>query len=393
MKYDYEDLVKNFGSKYRENCNILSKAIKLAKSNEDFESITEELILKAAEEDIKNNHFPIVDRTTIYGSKLIQVFIAIAYVLVDGMKVAGIDPTPQLLYLLKMVVTLASNALPSDIMNKLGGPDQIAPFVTRALPGAIAGKLMRDGEIRAYSITNNLAQALSSTRLKGLVGGDLILPENLTVVHLQGKIPAMFIFFAINDENGITNISIMGFFPPNTLHHDHSSYMHKIIDANTSLDSHPVYPANMPEGCYLTDTADKIADDAFNASINAILYITNNPKDTINTYSNKNALDLESRMLNAQGKKREKLKERLRSMPKNPIKLIGRHYIIDKRLQRDPTVSGEADYHLRVRFIVAGHWRKQACGPGLTERRLMWIQPYWKGPEFAPITRSIGIVK
>ena len=33
-----------------------------------------------------------------------------------------------------------------------------------------------------------------------------------------------------------------------------------------------------------------------------------------------------------------------------------------------------------VRFVVRGHWRNQACGPRLSERRMQWIQPFWKGP-------------
>jgi hypothetical protein len=35
----------------------------------------------------------------------------------------------------------------------------------------------------------------------------------------------------------------------------------------------------------------------------------------------------------------------------------------------------------KVQFLVRGHWRRQACGPGLTERKTIWIQPFWKGPE------------
>lgn len=41
-----------------------------------------------------------------------------------------------------------------------------------------------------------------------------------------------------------------------------------------------------------------------------------------------------------------------------------------------------ADY--KTQWVVRGHWRNQACGPGLLERRPKWIQPYWKGSETAP---------
>lgn len=34
----------------------------------------------------------------------------------------------------------------------------------------------------------------------------------------------------------------------------------------------------------------------------------------------------------------------------------------------------------KVQFLVRGHWRNQACGPGHAERRRTWIEPFWKGP-------------
>lgn len=40
---------------------------------------------------------------------------------------------------------------------------------------------------------------------------------------------------------------------------------------------------------------------------------------------------------------------------------------------------------LTLQFLVRGHWRNQACGPQMLERRLTWIEPYWKGPNDAPI--------
>lgn len=38
-----------------------------------------------------------------------------------------------------------------------------------------------------------------------------------------------------------------------------------------------------------------------------------------------------------------------------------------------------------VRRMVRGHWRSQACGPMLADRRLIWIRPHWKGPLDAPV--------
>lgn len=40
---------------------------------------------------------------------------------------------------------------------------------------------------------------------------------------------------------------------------------------------------------------------------------------------------------------------------------------------------------LTVRHYVRGHWRNQAHGPGLAERRLVYVEPYIKGPADAPL--------
>lgn len=39
----------------------------------------------------------------------------------------------------------------------------------------------------------------------------------------------------------------------------------------------------------------------------------------------------------------------------------------------------------RSRWIVRGHWRQQAVGPGRSQRRPTWVQPHVKGPDDAPL--------
>lgn len=45
-----------------------------------------------------------------------------------------------------------------------------------------------------------------------------------------------------------------------------------------------------------------------------------------------------------------------------------------------------------IRFIVRGHWRNQPCGPGLTERKLIWVKPYYKGPDMAEMVNRPYVV-
>ena len=44
-----------------------------------------------------------------------------------------------------------------------------------------------------------------------------------------------------------------------------------------------------------------------------------------------------------------------------------------------------AGHKMTVRFIVSGHPRLQRCGPGRKDVKLIWIAPFEKGPEGAPL--------
>lgn len=63
-----------------------------------------------------------------------------------------------------------------------------------------------------------------------------------------------------------------------------------------------------------------------------------------------------------------------------------RYYVLgekaQKTLQSAPTTNSAP---LAMRYSVRGHWRNQPHGPARTLRKLTWIQPYWKGPEDAPV--------
>lgn len=61
---------------------------------------------------------------------------------------------------------------------------------------------------------------------------------------------------------------------------------------------------------------------------------------------------------------------------------------IDLRPLRHEAKTEPADESGRVyrhRWIVRGHWRNQAHGPGRTKRRMTWVPSYIKGPEGAPL--------
>lgn len=76
-----------------------------------------------------------------------------------------------------------------------------------------------------------------------------------------------------------------------------------------------------------------------------------------------------------------------RRLHKRPISRV---FTVGEPIERDfrPAVAaylgGERD-SLKVQSLVAGHHKRQACGPNGADRKWVFIQPYWRGPEAAPI--------
>ena len=53
--------------------------------------------------------------------------------------------------------------------------------------------------------------------------------------------------------------------------------------------------------------------------------------------------------------------------------------------------KGESTVEWASRWVVRGHWRWQAHGVGRAERKRLWIDPYIKGPEDAPLVVSTKV--
>lgn len=78
-----------------------------------------------------------------------------------------------------------------------------------------------------------------------------------------------------------------------------------------------------------------------------------------------------------------------RKMGAPPIKCrtyqLRANVTVDCREQVRDFILGKRSSAPSVQHIVRGHWKMQACGPNLSERKPIWIQPYWRGPEGAAI--------
>lgn len=68
--------------------------------------------------------------------------------------------------------------------------------------------------------------------------------------------------------------------------------------------------------------------------------------------------------------------------------LDGVQFISLRKVHREHSEPGNGKRELSCQFTVDGHWRNQACGEGMKQRKLIWISPYLKGPEDKPFRPS-----
>lgn len=72
-------------------------------------------------------------------------------------------------------------------------------------------------------------------------------------------------------------------------------------------------------------------------------------------------------------------------LPKSPrVFELRRPVSVDCRQTVRQFISGGTKIPA-VQWLVRGHWRNQAHGEGMRQRRMTWIEPHWKGAENAPL--------
>jgi len=81
-------------------------------------------------------------------------------------------------------------------------------------------------------------------------------------------------------------------------------------------------------------------------------------------------------------KKRAKIERRANEHGLWPRYILGEGIVITDE-HGNPASTFESGRTINCRFMVRGHWRNQAYGPGRSKRKLLWIKPFWKGPKNA----------
>lgn len=73
-----------------------------------------------------------------------------------------------------------------------------------------------------------------------------------------------------------------------------------------------------------------------------------------------------------------------RGLPEPWTYVLGRKVSVDARPAIAAYIRGNG-ISPTVQCLVRGHWKNQPCGPEAKERKFIHVEPYWRGPEDAPI--------
>jgi hypothetical protein len=118
----------------------------------------------------------------------------------------------------------------------------------------------------------------------------------------------------------------------------------------------------------------------FALAANIILYSTNRTADIVP--HNQATLEKLQRQVarHSRGKKRAKANQKLHEARRSSIYVIGGNF-----KPKDGRILSyqKSDRAVSVRHMVRGHWKMQAYGPDRQDRKHIFVEPYWRGPELA----------
>lgn len=130
----------------------------------------------------------------------------------------------------------------------------------------------------------------------------------------------------------------------------------------------------------------------FRIILNAVLYISSADAELEHRPSDQEAIKQEIDRIPSRVKRKE-IKQAARHASRLPYIVVGASVPAVESLESFPTFIPEGKRTLSVRFTVRGHWRHQACGPGLKDHVLRFTKPYYKGPEMAAQINKPYLVK
>lgn len=131
--------------------------------------------------------------------------------------------------------------------------------------------------------------------------------------------------------------------------------------------------------------------------MNAALYLSSSDPEVISHLSDRTLIEAQAEKL-PRGNKRRRMFQSASAFSALDYADVGPS-TEPIRVTRTETEKPDGPYERQtgsrtsnVRFMVRGHWRQQAHGPGSRQRKLIWIRPFYKGPDMADLISKPYIV-
>jgi hypothetical protein len=132
--------------------------------------------------------------------------------------------------------------------------------------------------------------------------------------------------------------------------------------------------------------------ESFKYIMNVIIYSTSYDADSKLCEASKEYRQLKDRAHKASGIKRKELFNKLKNVPSFPRIMLGGNLIINRKTV-DEITDNEGKRKIHVRTLVSGHWKTQHFGKGGVQIKDIFVEPYYRGPEYAPLTEKKRVLK
>jgi hypothetical protein len=132
----------------------------------------------------------------------------------------------------------------------------------------------------------------------------------------------------------------------------------------------------------------------FRYVMNVVLYSTLPDADIVFSDASPEYAALRRRASHEKNERRRKeLKTRASAIGPHPRIILGGSITVSRETKEaQEKEMGDGSRHQKVRSLVSGHWHHFWTGPRKEQdkRNLIkkWVQPYWRGPEAAPLTEK-----
>jgi len=311
------------------------------------------------------------------------------------------------------MVTRDTVSVVMDHMNRMAPGIEFSEFIALMNPLAMSdneewSRMLREvGNLwvnskftlnpKVYEITSGLLDQLVHTEIRGVKQTELKLPFTAVKIMLPVDFFPKFKSIILY-EHAFVNLGSDGVFcrPSIAMLLSLRSEEAEILLNNTLNEELDIYETKS-QHIYKHDEAEDLgAHNIPHLFMNVIMYMTSQDvrRKTITTNPEYNALT--RRLEKARGAKREEIKSRRRSLDPGYRIVLGIGV---------PCISVDNQGGvLTVRTLVSGFWRNQVFGPAKDadgtwiagkerEHRKLWIQPFWRGPELAPETNPIRVMR